>query len=76
MCNVIPDLNHRIYFFTKCQQTSAKIAKGGRVCFHVLVRMRITYCEEEHAVHSEGGVARVEGQSDEGEEESIKQTMK
>lgn len=27
--------------------------------------MHITYCEEEHAVHSKGGVTRVEGQSDE-----------
>lgn len=27
--------------------------------------MHITYCEEEHAVHSKGGVTRVEGQSEE-----------
>lgn len=36
----------------------------------ILALMCNTYCEEEHAVHSEGGVTGVEGQS--GEDKGIK----
>lgn len=31
-----------------------------------------TYCEEEHAVHSERGMTRVEGQSDEKRESNVR----
>lgn len=40
------------------------------MCSQILVLMCNTYCEEEHAVHSKGGVTGVEGQS--GEDKGIK----